>query len=100
MEWLKDPELAKNSVIPILIIILTLTVYICVVKLSYSVLRTWAAENNFEILNVKRCFWCGRSETVFFVTVRDENHHERSAWVTVTRCLPRDERQIKIVWKK
>ena len=58
---------------------------------AYEVLRHWAAQNDFELLRFKRCFFTGgfnplttgRGQIVYFVTIRDLDQRERSGWV---RC--------------
>jgi hypothetical protein len=57
---------------------------------SATVLRKWAAENNFEVLRSERslssgafCWLASVKTSVFFVTVRDRESRERSGWV---RC--------------
>jgi len=54
-----------------------------------SALQQWASTKRFEILESKRCFFCGafpwwttsQKQTVFFVTVRDDSGRERSGWL-------------------
>ncbi len=56
-----------------------------------TILQHWAARNGFEVLHSERCFASGafslfttsRNQIVYFVRVRDREHHERSGWV---RC--------------
>ena len=58
---------------------------------SISVLENWARENNFDILEREQRLWfkgpffwtTSRGQTVYHVTVRDNNGAVRSGWV---RC--------------
>ena len=60
------------------------------VSRSQFLLRTWANENQYELLLAQnRVFrkgpfmWSGKSQTVYRVHVRDEQGNERKGWV---RC--------------
>src|SRR5207245_1424683 len=56
-----------------------------------TILQHWAMRNGFELFHSERCFFTGafswlttsRNQIVYFVRVRDQEHHERSGWV---RC--------------
>jgi hypothetical protein len=74
---------------PVAVIIFGFFIHRWHIRRGRSALERWALAKRFEILQSKRCFFCGafpwwtttQKQTVFFVTVRDDSGRERSGWL-------------------
>jgi hypothetical protein len=86
---------------PLWLLILMPVIFVTVVIVSLvqepayalSILQSWASAEQLEILQHKRCFFCGafpwwraiQMPMIFFVIVRDQSGGERSGWVQFDR---------------
>jgi len=77
--------------LPIVVCVGVLFFYKKTIGRANAILQNWARQNDFEIVHFERCFFAGAfswlttsaNQVVYFVRVRDREHHERSGWV---RC--------------
>jgi hypothetical protein len=84
-------EIIRCLVIGIVLSICLVIFCRLVIRRSNTILKEWAAKNEFELLHFERCFLTGgfnfwttsRNQIVFFVRVRDKEGREKSGWV---RC--------------
>jgi hypothetical protein len=84
-------EVFRSFAIPIGLCVTVFIFYRRGIRERDKTLRRWASDNNFELLHFERCFLTGgfsllttsRRQTVYFVSVRDQEHRERSGWVRV-----------------
>ncbi len=84
-------EILRCLAIAICLCVGILLLYKWTIARANAVLRSWARQNDFEIVHFERCFFTGAfsplttsgNQIVYFVRVRDQERHERSGWV---RC--------------
>jgi hypothetical protein len=84
-------EILRAVVIAVVLIAALGVFYRLTLARAYSILRSWAELNGFELLQSERCGFSGSfsplttsaNHIVYFVRVRDREKRERSGWV---RC--------------
>src|ERR1700733_15354227 len=88
----EDSQLVLVIIFGSFILTIIVSVFVWYQRRSKFILLKWSNENGFEITQKKKHFlfsgpfkwWTNsRNQTIYSVTVRDRNGHERSGWV---RC--------------